>query len=58
MTQLEVTPEATVSVGGQVGLSPGHSLPVCWVLGWGAGMRGVRELQSHLLPPQVLRKLH
>lgn len=35
MTQLEAASKATVSVGGQVGLSPDHPLPVCWVLGQG-----------------------
>lgn len=35
MTQLEVTSKATVLVGGKVGLSPDHFLPVCRVLGQG-----------------------
>lgn len=35
MSQLEVTSEATVLVGGHVRLSLDYSLPVCWAPGWG-----------------------
>lgn len=35
MSQLEVTSEATVLVGGHVRLSPDYSLPVSWAPGRG-----------------------